>query len=110
MSIHVCETGGSGRDSLLIPLMSCESWMLVKENSDIKKKERDLSKISKSRNSLRYYTQQENTTNFHVNNMQHIGSLTEIWIEIASVLGNTKILFETHPGVRANELVNYFTQ
>ena len=42
--------------------------------------------------------------------MQHIGSLTEIWIEMASVLENTKILFETHPGVRANELVNYFTQ
>ena len=84
--------------------------MFVKENSDTKKKERDLSKISKSRNSLRYYTHHWNTTNFHVNNMQHIGSLTEIWIEMASVLENTKILFETHPGVRANELVNYFTQ
>ena len=42
--------------------------------------------------------------------MQHIGSLTEIWIEMASVLENTKILFETHPGVTANELVYYFTQ
>ena len=29
--------------------------------------------------------------------MQHIGSLTEKWIEMVSPLGNTKILFEPHP-------------
>ena len=29
-------------------------------------------------------------------NVQHIGFLTEKWIEMASLLGNTKILFEPH--------------
>ena len=48
MSIHVWETGGSGRDSLLIPLMSCESWMLVKENSDRKKKKGICQKYQKA--------------------------------------------------------------
>ena len=40
--------------------------------------------------------------------MQH-ESLTEKLIEMFSQLENTKIHFEPHPGVRANELVIYFT-
>ena len=39
MSISVCETIGNGRDGLL-PLLSCETWMLVKENPDRKKKKK----------------------------------------------------------------------
>ena len=34
--------------------------------------------------------------------MQHIGSLTEKWIEMASFLGNTKILFEPHPDMQTH--------
>ena len=48
MSIHVCDMGGSGRDSLLITLMSCESWMFVKENSDTKKKKGICQKYQKA--------------------------------------------------------------
>ena len=52
MSISISETGGGGRDSLLLPLLSRESWMFVKDNLDRKKKKKksDLSKISKSGN------------------------------------------------------------
>ena len=64
MSISISETGGGGRDSLLLPLLSRESWMFAKDNPDRKKKKEkkqsDLSKISKSGNSLRNYTQQGN--------------------------------------------------
>ena len=41
MSISVCETIGNGRDGLL-PLLSCETWMLVKEYPDRKKKEKSI--------------------------------------------------------------------
>ena len=38
MSISVCKTYGSGRDSLLLPLLSFESWMFMTENPDRKKR------------------------------------------------------------------------
>ena len=41
--------------------------------------------------------------------MQNIWSFTEKALEMASLLGNTKIIFEPHPDVKVNELVNYFT-
>ena len=40
MSISISETGGGGRDSLLLPLLSRESWMFVKDNLDRKKKKK----------------------------------------------------------------------
>ena len=39
MSISVCETIVNGRDGLL-PLLSCETWKLVKENPEKKKKKK----------------------------------------------------------------------
>ena len=41
--------------------------------------------------------------------MQHIGSLSEQWRELTSLLRNTKLVFEPRTDVRANELRNYFT-
>ena len=82
--------------------------MFVKENPDKKKKkkERGLTEISKSTKYLRNTTSREYHTCFLETNVKHIGSLPEKWIEMTSLLGNTKIL---HPDARANKLVNYFT-
>ena len=44
MSISISETGGGGRDSLLFPLLSRESWMFAKDNPDRKKKKKKKNK------------------------------------------------------------------
>ena len=41
--------------------------------------------------------------------MEHIGSLTEQWRKMFSLLGNKEILFKLYTDVRANKLTSYFT-
>ena len=106
MSISVCETIGNGRDGLL-PLLSCETWMLVKEYPDRKKKRKKyFSKISRSRNSLRNYTSKGIPQG---TNLQYIKSLTEKWIEMAPLFIQKYYLNLILNELRANGLENYFT-
>ena len=71
--------------------------MLVKENPDRKKK-KEKKGICQKYQKVEIVSEITRSKGIpQGTNLQYIKSLTEKWIEMAPLLGNTKILFEPHP-------------